>query len=153
MPPIRQQGVAVAPAAIGNTVKIHYTGSLDDGYKFDSSYDHQEPLEFTIGRGEMIRGFDKAVIGMEVGETKTVTIPSNQAYGRHNPEKVIEVSRNKMPGGLEQKIGERVQGSMPDGQTVEFTIVGSTESELTLDGNHPLAGKDLTFELQLMAIL
>jgi len=143
----------VAPAANGDTVKIHYTGTLDDGYKFDSSYDHLEPLEFTIGRGEMIRGFEQAVVGMEPGETKIVRIASNQAYGRHNPEKVIEVSRNKMPGGLEQKIGERVQGSMPDGQTVEFTIVGSTESELTLDGNHPLAGKDLTFELKLMAIL
>ena len=143
----------MAPAANGDTVKIHYTGTLDDGYKFDSSYDHLEPLEFTIGRGEMIRGFEQAVVGMEPGETKIVRIASNQAYGRHNPEKVIQVSRSKMPEGLEQEIGMRVQGSMPDGQTVEFTIVGSTESELTLDGNHPLAGKDLTFELQLMAIL
>jgi len=143
----------VAPAANGDTVKIHYTGTLDDGYKFDSSYDHLEPLEFTIGRGEMIRGFEQAVVGMEPGETKIVRIASNQAYGRHNPEKVIQVSRSKMPDGLEQEIGMRVQGSMPDGQTVEFTIVSLTESEVTLDGNHPLAGKDLTFDIELLEIV
>jgi peptidylprolyl isomerase len=142
----------VAPAANGDTVKIHYTGTLDDGYKFDSSYDHLEPLEFTIGRGEMIRGFEQAVVGMEPGETKIVRIASNQAYGRHNPEKVIQVSRSKMPEGLEQEIGMRVQGSMPDGQTVEFTIVSLTESEVTLDGNHALAGKDLTFDIELLEI-
>ncbi|HIM89384.1 MAG TPA: peptidylprolyl isomerase [Dehalococcoidia bacterium] len=142
----------MAPAANGDTVKIHYTGTLDDGYKFDSSYDHLEPLEFTIGRGEMIRGFEQAVVGMEPGETKIVRIASNQAYGRHNPEKVIQVSRSKMPDGLEQEIGMRVQGSMPDGQTVEFTIVSLTESEVTLDGNHSLAGKDLTFDIELLEI-
>ena len=142
----------MAPAANGDTVKIHYTGTLDDGYKFDSSYDHLEPLEFTIGRGEMIRGFEQAVVGMEPGETKIVRIASNQAYGRHNPEKVIQVSRSKMPDGLEQEIGMRVQGSMPDGQTVEFTIVSLTESEVTLDGNHALAGKDLTFDIELLEI-
>mgnify|MGYP001441123570 FL=1 len=143
----------MAPAANGDTVKIHYTGTLDDGYKFDSSYDHLEPLEFTIGRGEMIRGFEQAVVGMEPGETKIVRIASNQAYGRHNPEKVIQVSRSKMPEGLEQEIGMRVQGSMPDGQTVEFTIVSLTESEVTLDGNHSLAGKDLTFDIELLEIV
>ena len=142
----------MAPAANGDTVKIHYTGTLDDGYKFDSSYDHLEPLEFTIGRGEMIRGFEQAVVGMAPGETKIVRIASNQAYGRHNPEKVIQVSRSKMPEGLEQEIGMRVQGSMPDGQTVEFTIVSLTESEVTLDGNHSLAGKDLTFDIELLEI-
>ena len=142
----------MAPAANGDTVKIHYTGTLDDGYKFDSSYDHLEPLEFTIGRGEMIRGFEQAVVGMKPGETKIVRIASNQAYGRHNPEKVIQVSRSKMPEGLEQEIGMRVQGSMPDGQTVEFTIVSLTESEVTLDGNHSLAGKDLTFDIELLEI-
>ena len=142
----------MAPAANGDTVKIHYTGTLDDGYKFDSSYDHLEPLEFTIGRGEMIRGFEQAVVGMEPGETKIVRIASNQAYGRHNPEKVIQVSRSKMPEGLEQEIGMRVQGSMPDGQTVEFTIVSLTEFEVTLDGNHSLAGKDLTFDIELLEI-
>ena len=142
----------MAPAANGDTVKIHYTGTLDDGYKFDSSYDHLEHLEFTFGRGEMIRGFEQAVVGMEPGETKIVRIASNQAYGRHNPEKVIQVSRSKMPEGLEQEIGMRVQGSMPDGQTVEFTIVSLTESEVTLDGNHSLAGKDLTFDIELLEI-
>ena len=142
----------MAPAANGDSVKIHYTGTLDDGYKFDSSYDHLEPLEFTIGRGEMIRGFEQAVVGMEPGETKIVRIASDQAYGRHNPEKVIKVSRSKMPEGLEQEIGMRVQGSMPDGQTVEFTIVSLTESEVTLDGNHSLAGKDLTFDIELLEI-
>ena len=95
---------------------------------------------------------EQAVVGMEPGETKIVRIASNQAYGRHNPEKVIQVSRSKMPEGLEQEIGMRVQGSMPDGQTVEFTIVSLTESEVTLDGNHSLAGKDLTFDIELLEI-
>ena len=139
-------------AAQGDTVKVHYTGKLDDGYMFDSSHDHDEPMEFTIGRRALVVGFEQAIIGMEPGETKTVRIPPDQAYGPHNPEKVIEVSRSEMPEGLGE-IGERVQGSTPSGQEIEFTIVGVTESEVTLDGNHPLAGKDLTFELELVEIV
>ena len=143
----------MAPAANGDTVRVHYTGTLDDDLKFDSSYDHQEPLEFTIGQGRLPLGFEKAVIGMEPGESKTVRVPSALGYGLHNPEKVIEVSRSEMPEGLEQEIGVRVEGSMPDGQEIEFTIVGYTESEVILDGNHPLAGKDLTFEMLLVEIV
>lgn len=143
----------MVPATNGDTVRVHYTGTLDDGSKFDSSYDHQEPLEFTIGQGRFALGFETAVIGMEPGESKTVRVPSDLAYGRHNPEKVIEANRSEMPEGLEQEIGVRVQGSMPDGQTIEFTMVGFTESEVILDGNHPLAGKDLTFEMLLVAIV
>ena len=143
----------MAPATDGDIVRVHYTGTLDDGYKFDSSYDHQEPLRFTIGQGRFALGFEKAVIGMEPGESKTVKVPPALGYGLHNPEKVIEVSRGEMPEGLELEIGERVQGSMPDGETIEFAIVGLTESEVTLDGNHPLAGKDLTFEMLLVEIV
>ena len=120
----------MAPAANGDTVRVHYTGTLDDDLKFDSSYDHQEPLEFTIGQGRLPLGFEKAVIGMEPGESKTVRVPSALGYGLHNPEKVIEVSRSEMPEGLEQEIGVRVEGSMPDGQEIEFTIVAFTESEV-----------------------
>ena len=143
----------MALAANGDTVRVHYTGTLDDGSKFDSSYDHQEPSEFTIGQGRMPLGFEKAVIGMEPGQSKTVRVPSALGYGPRNPEKVIEVSRGRMPEGLEQEIGIRVEGSMPDGQEIEFTIVAFTESEVILDGNHPLAGKDLTFEMLLIEIV
>jgi peptidylprolyl isomerase len=143
----------VAPAANGDTVRVHYTGTLDGNMKFDSSYDHQEPLEFTIGQGRLPLGFEKALLGMEPGESKTVRVPSALGYGSHNPEKVIEVSRSKMPEGLEQEIGVRVEGSLPDGQEIEFTIIGFTESEVILDGNHPLAGKDLTFEMLLIEIV
>ena len=143
----------MAPAAYGDTIRIHYTGTLDDGQKFDSSHDHEEPLEFSIGKGQVVPGFEQAVVGMEPGETRTVRIPPNQAYGPHNPEKVIEVSRGNMPHDVELDIGVHIQGSMPDGQVVEFTIVGLNESEVTLDGNHPLAGKDLTFELELLEIV
>ena len=143
----------MARAKHGDKVKVHYTGRLDDGTKFDSSFDHQEPLEFTIGSRQFMVGFEQAVIGMEPGGSKTIRVPVDQAYGPHIAEKVIEEDRGRMPPGLEMEIGARVQGATPGGQTVDFRVVGLTASRVTLDGNHPLAGKDLTFEIDFLEIV
>ena len=140
-------------AMFGDTVRVHYTGRTADGNKFDSSHDHEEPLEIVLGQRQLIVGFEQAVIGMEPGESKVVTIPVDQAYGPHNPEKVVEADQTAMPEGLELLIGTRLQGSSPGGQEILFTITDLSGSKVTLDGNHPLAGKELTFELQLVEIM
>ena len=140
-------------AEFGDTVKVHYTGRTADGHKFDSSYDHEEPLEIVLGQRQLIVGFEEAVIGMEPGESKVVTVPVDQAYGPHNPEKVVEADQSKMPEGLALLIGTRLQGNSPGGQEIMFTVIGLSESKVTLDGNHPLAGKELTFELLLVEIM
>ncbi|MCI0438572.1 MAG: peptidylprolyl isomerase [Chloroflexi bacterium] len=140
-------------AGQGDTVKVHYTGRLDDGTEFDSSYPGGQPLEFTIGKRQLIPGFEQGVLGMEPGDMKTVRIPANQAYGPHKPEKVIEMGRNQFPADLDPEEGMRVQGTQPDGKVAQFTIVGVDESKVTLDGNHPLAGKNLTFDIELVEIL
>ncbi len=133
-------------AGQGNKVQVHYTGKLNDGTVFDSSIGH-EPLEFTIGQQQMIPGFEEGVLGMQVGESKTITISSEQAYGPHHADRVIQVSRTELPPQLE--IGMQLQGSQPGGNVVSFTVVAVTKSMVTMDGNHPLAGKDLIFDIQL----
>jgi peptidylprolyl isomerase len=139
----------MAKAAVGCTVKVHYTGSVDDGTVFDSS-EQGEPLEFTIGNGELIPGFEQGVIGMEVGETKTVKIPATEAYGSRMEELVRTVPRTRLPPGVEPKIGAQLRLNGGDGQYMAVTITEVSESSVTLDGNHPLAGKDLTFALRLV---
>lgn len=135
----------------GDTVKVHYVGKLEDGTVFDSSYD-REPLEFTIGQRQLIPGFEQGVIGMEPGESKTITITADQAYGPYRPEKVIDVDRRQLPEGLEPEVGMRLRGIEPSGRVIDFTIIGVTDSEVTLDGNHPLAGKNLSFDIELLEI-
>jgi len=144
----------------GDTVKIHYTGKLADGMEFDTSKG-SDPLSFTLGKKEVIPGFEKAVEGLAVGDSHTVEIPSDQAYGPHRSEMVIEARRSEMPEGLELKVGRQLEGKS-DGrdegeekgepQKVIFTITGITDDEVTLDANHPLAGKDLTFDIELVEI-
>jgi FKBP-type peptidyl-prolyl cis-trans isomerase 2 len=141
----------MAQAESGNTVKVHYTGRLEDGTEFDSSKG-KEPLEFTIGQGQLIPGFEQGVLGMGPGESKTINIPSDQAYGPHDPEKVIEMDRDQVPPGVEPQIGMQIRGTPPGGSPIVFTVAGVDESKVTLDGNHPLAGKDLVFEIQLVEI-
>ena len=141
----------MANAGQGDKVRVHYTGTLADGSVFDSS-EGREPLEFTIGQGQMIPGFEQGVIGMEPGQSKTITIPSDQAYGSHEPDKVIQMDRSQMPPDMPMENGSTVQGTQEGGGSVTFTIVDVTETQVTLDGNHPLAGKDLTFALQLVDI-
>lgn len=142
----------MAQAANGDTVRVHYTGTLEDGTVFDSSRDH-EPMQFTIGQRRLIPGFEQGVVGMEAGDSKTVKIPAAEAYGVHEPEKVIEVERSQLPPDFQLEIGMRLQGTPPGGRPVDFTVVSLTDSKVTLDGNHPLAGKDLTFDIQLIDIV
>jgi peptidylprolyl isomerase len=135
----------------GDTVRIHYTGTLEDGTVFDSS-EGQEPLEFTLGSGEVIPGFEQAIEGMHPGEKKEVTIPSDDAYGSHRSDWVLEVGREDFPPNIEPQVGQQLQLSQ-GGQSFVVTVTAVTETSVTLDANHPLAGKDLTFELELVEIV
>ena len=141
----------MAQAKPGDTVKIHYTGRLEDGTVFDSSAD-REPLEFTLDGGQVIPGFEQAVVGMTPGESKTEKIPMDQAYGPHRPEMVLEVSRQQMPPELQPEVGQQLPVQQPDGQTIPVFVTEVTESTVTLDANHPLAGEDLTFDIELVEI-
>ena len=135
----------------GNRVRVHYTGRLDDGEVFDTS-DGGTPLAFTVGSGQVITGFENGVIGMAVGDTKTVHIPCADAYGEHQDDGVMEVPRDEFPPDMPLEIGSRVQGQQQSGEVVSFTIVAVGSDAVTLDANHPLAGKDLTFDLTLVSI-
>lgn len=135
----------------GDTVKIHYTGKLDDGTVFDSSV-NREPLEFTLSGGQVIPGFDEAVLGMSPGESKTQKIPMDQAYGPHRDEMVLEISRQQIPPDLEPEVGQQLQVQQENGQAIPVFVTEVTESKVTLDANHPLAGEDLTFDIQLVEI-
>lgn len=135
----------------GNTVKVHYTGKLDDGTIFDSSRE-RGPLEFIIGNGGIIKGFENAVIGMTTGETKTVKIPSDEAYGPCREDLVVSIERAQFPPHIEAKEGLILNLRHPEGGTIEALISRVTDEAVTLDANHPLAGKDLTFELELVEI-
>lgn len=135
----------------GDIVKVHYKGTLEDGSIFDTSRDH-EPLEFILGSGSMIAGFDRAVNGMQVGEIKTVTIPTDEAYGSHRDDLVLIIERNRLPEGLEPSIGQQLEMTQPDGRTVIVVVTNISEDTITVDANHRLAGKDLTFEIELVEI-
>jgi len=135
----------------GDTVKVHYTGKLQDGEIFDSSVG-ANPLEFTIGNGELIEGFESSVLGMEVGGKKTIEIPSENAYGEHSEELVAEVERSKLPNHITAEVGQALQITQPNGKTINVVMTEVTENTVTLDANHPLAGKKLTFEIELVEI-
>ncbi|MEL6615267.1 MAG: peptidylprolyl isomerase [Bacteroidota bacterium] len=139
------------PATSGDTVRVHYTGTLDDGTQFDSSAG-RDPLEFTLGAGQVVPGFDKAVDGMEVGETKTVTIPAKEAYGEVDPNQQVTVGRDQMPPGADISIGDRLQMGMGNGQVLIVTVVEVNDESVVLDANHALAGQDLTFEITLDSV-
>ncbi len=142
----------MATAQNGNTVKVHYTGKLHDGTVFDSSKQRNEPLEFTLGEGNMIPGFEKAVLGMEVGQSKTADIPSTEAYGPKTDEMVIEVPKKDVPEDISPEVGQQLAIKQADGRTVPVTITEVNDESITLDGNHPLAGKDLVFEIEVVEI-
>ena len=141
----------MANASDGNTVKVHYTGTLEDGTTFDSSKG-REPLEFTLGEGRIIPGFEEAVKGLQVGEAKTVTIPSEEAYGPHRNELVLEIQRSQLPEGMDPKAGQALQMQQADGRTSVVIVTDVSETTMTVDANHPLAGKDLTFDIELVEI-
>lgn len=136
----------------GDTVRVHYTGTLDDGTEFDSSRD-REPLEFTVGSGQMIQGFDEAVVGMKLGDTKTVTIPPEEAYGKYCDDLVIEIDRNELSDDIEPELGMQLYSSTEDGGVITYTITALSDTTVTLDANHSLAGKILIFEIELVEIL
>jgi FKBP-type peptidyl-prolyl cis-trans isomerase 2 len=144
-------GSAIQQAKTGDTVKVHYTGRLQDGTVFDTSVG-SEPLEFTLGQGQVIPGFEQAVIGMQVGESKTVTIPVDQAYGPRRDDMILEVSRDELPDDLEPTVGMQLQMNQGDGGIVIVTITEVSETTIKVDANHPLAGQDLTFDIELVEI-
>ncbi|MDF0602847.1 peptidylprolyl isomerase [Psychromarinibacter sp. C21-152] len=138
-------------AKAGDTVRLHYTGTLADGTQFDSS-DGRDPLEFEVGSGQIIPGLDREVTGMEVGEKKSVTIPAADAYGDHDPDRVQAVPRDQIPEHIPVDPGTQLQMQTPQGQAIPVTVTEATEQEVTLDANHPLAGKELTFDVELVEI-
>ena len=135
----------------GDTVQIHYTGTLSDGSVFDSS-DGREPLKFAVGSGRIIKGLDVALPGMALGEKKVVDIPYDQAYGAIDQNARQEVPRAGIPADIPLDLGGQLQVQTPDGQMMPVTIVALDEETVTLDANHFLAGKDLTFAIELVAI-
>jgi len=144
-----KEGLAVAKD--GNTVKVHYTGKLDDGTIFDTSAE-RHPLEFTIGAGQMIPGFEEAVRGMQVRQVKTVTIPPKEAYGPHLNEMVLVVEREELPPEIHPVVGLQLQMKDENGSVRVVLVTDVSEATITVDANHPLAGKGLTFEIELVEI-
>jgi peptidylprolyl isomerase len=142
----------MAQAKTGDTVHVNYTGKLADGTIFDTSRD-RHPVQFTIGKGQLIAGFEQAVIGMKKGEAKTIVIPADQAYGPRLDENVVAVDRKNLPADLNAEVGQRLEITQTDDKTVLVTVVEVSEASMTLDANHPLAGKDLTFDIELVGII
>ena len=142
----------MSQAALGHTVKVHYTGTLDDGSQFDTSRG-REPLTVTIGKGELIPGFEQALLGMAEGESKSVTIESDDAYGPHRSELVQEIERSLIPPEMDLEVGGSVMVRGPDEQPMRLLIRELSEDSVTLDANHPLAGENLTFDLELVQIV
>lgn len=141
----------MAQAKKGDSVKIHYTGQLDDGTVFDSSRD-REPLEFTVGTGMVIPGFDQAVVGMQVGDEKKAEVSAEEAYGPRRDDLMIPVPKERLPDDLEPEVGQQLQMQTGDGQTFVASVAQVEDDAVVLDANHPLAGKDLTFEIELVDI-
>lgn len=141
----------MSEAKQGDTVHVHYTGRLADGTTFDSSKD-RDPLELTLGQGAVIPGFEKAIEGMTVGDQKTAEIPVDEAYGPRRDELVMDVPRTQLPDGMDPKPGEQLRMQTPDGQAVPVVVADTSDEAVKIDANHPLAGKDLTFDLLLVKI-
>ena len=135
----------------GDKVRVHYTGRLKDGTQFDSSAG-REPLEFEVGAGMMIKGFDAAVNGMAVGQKVTVEIPAAEAYGESNPEMIIDVPRTNLPPDLNPQVGQQLGMTTPQGQQVPVKVKEVHEDKVVIDANHDLAGKDLIFDIELVEI-
>lgn len=140
----------IMKAKTGDKVKVHYTLRIDDEV-FESSVE-TKPIEFVIGDGGMISGFENGVIDMSPGDTKTIHIPADEAYGQHDEEKVFDFDRSRAPQGFEPEVGQIVQMYRPDGKSFIVTVVDITDEYFKMDANHPLAGKDLTFDLELVEI-
>jgi peptidylprolyl isomerase len=140
------------PAKPGDKVRVHYTGTLEDGTRFDSS-EGRDPLEFQVGGGEVIPGFEKAVQGMKPGDDKEFVIPAEEAYGPHREEMVLTIDRNQVPPDISPEVGDELHLQTPDGQPVPVRVIDADEETVTLDANHPLAGETLKFEIRLEEIV
>jgi peptidylprolyl isomerase len=138
-------------ATKGNKVKVHYTGKLNDGTVFDTS-ENREPLEFTLGEGNMIKGFDTAVQGMEVGNNKSVVIPSEEAYGEKRDDMMVDIPIDQVPADIKPEVGMDLSIQNQEGQPMPVKVVNVDPEKITLDANHPLAGQDLTFDINLVDI-
>lgn len=146
---MKRQGERMSTAKSGDLVKVHYRGTLHDGTVFDSSYEG-EPLEFTLGQGQIIPGFEQAVQGMTPGDSKTVQVEQDQAYGNYDESKLINVQRANLPDNIQPEEGMVLQVNSQDNDVFYVTVSEVKDEEVVLDGNHPLAGKDLTFEIELV---
>lgn len=138
-------------AKANDKVKVHYKGTLSNGEVFDSS-EGREPLEFTLGTGQVIPGFDNGVVGMQVDESKTINIPCAEAYGEVRPELVQEVPKSQLPEEIKPEVGLQLMSQTPEGQQIPLVVTEVKEDVIVVDANHPLAGKDLTFEITLVSI-
>lgn len=141
----------MSQATAGNTVKIHYTGRFEDGTVFDSS-EGRDPLEFTLGAGHVIPGMDSAVDGMKVGDNQTVSIPPESAYGSHDERLVQSVPKNVLPEDMTPEVGMQLQSQSPDGQVMQLVVTEVADETITVDANHPLAGRVLEFDIELVAV-
>jgi len=139
-------------AKSGDTVRLHYTGKLDDGTVVESSRE-RAPLEITLGRGDVITGFECAVEGMEPGESKSVHVPVGDAFGPRQDAMIVEIERGKLPGDLQPQIGQEVQLHGKDEKAIPAVVTAVSDATVTVDANHPLAGKELIFEIELMEIV
>jgi len=141
----------MATAKKDDTVKVHYTGKLKDGNTFDTS-EGREPLSFALGSNQVIPGFENGIIGMEVGEKKTIVIPIAEAYGEYRKELLLKVDLKQLPEGVEPKIGDQLEMTNENGDIIPVLVADLTETDIVLDANHPLSGQELTFELELVSI-
>ena len=136
---------------VNSTVKVHYTGKLADGEVFDTS-DGKEPIEFTLGQGQLIPGFEKGLIDMKLNEKKTINMTKDDAYGEVNETLIQEVKKTDLPQDMEPKVGMGLVSKSPDGQEINLMVVEVKEETIVIDGNHPLAGRDLIFDLEVVEI-
>ncbi|PKA97910.1 FKBP-type peptidyl-prolyl cis-trans isomerase SlpA [Flavobacteriaceae bacterium MAR_2009_75] len=136
-----------------DTVKVHYTGKLEDGQVFDSSVERGEPLQFTLGQGQLIPGFEKGLIDMKVNEKKTVNIPKTEAYGETNEQLIQEVPKSQLSEDIEPQVGMGLVSQTPNGQEINLIVKDVKDDSIVVDGNHPLAGKDLIFDLEVVEIM
>lgn len=141
----------MAQAKDGDTVRVHYTGKLDDGTVFDSSRD-REPLEFQLGAGSVIPGFEEVVRGMETGQTRTTRIEPENGYGERRDDMILEVPADQLPEGLNPQVGQELQLQLQDGQQLPVVVTTVENDSVTIDANHPLAGQSLTFDVELVGV-
>jgi peptidylprolyl isomerase len=142
----------MSEAKMGDRVKVHYTAKAEDMVIFDSKQ-QVNPLEFKIGDGQIIPAFESALIGMKAGDQKTINIQSDEAFGPYLDELITKVDKSQLPTNLDLEVGQQLQIQQPDGQVLLVKVLDITESDITFDANHPLAGKNITFDIDLVAIL